>query len=68
MNLLDISLCCDNNTNNGYPIDGIEILEAQHIEYTSDWDLWKNFVALAGIALGFLTLAYIQLLRMKKTK
>jgi hypothetical protein len=49
-------------------LDGIEVLREQNIEYSSEWDLWKNFVALGGMTLGFLILAYIQLLRMKKTK
>lgn len=30
-------------------------------------DLWKNYVALTGITLGFLILTYIQLIRIKKT-
>ncbi|CAM4863354.1 unnamed protein product [Rotaria socialis] len=62
-----LQLCLKNNTNI-CPLDGKTILKDQKIEYTSEWDLWKNFVALAGIMLGFLTLTYIQLRRMKKTK
>jgi hypothetical protein len=49
-------------------VNGLDILQQQNIAYSSDWDLWKNFVALGGMTLGFLILAYIQLLRMKKTK
>lgn len=62
-----LKLCLANNTDI-CPFDGLDILKDQNIEYSSDWDLWKNFVALGGIILGFLTLTYLQLLRMKKTK
>lgn len=47
---------------------GASILTDLDITYSSDWDLWKNCVALVGIIIAFLTLAYIQLRRMKKTK
>jgi ATP-binding cassette subfamily G (WHITE) protein 2 len=49
-------------------VNGMKILKKQNIEYSVQWDLWKNFVALAGITLSFLILTYIQLFRMKKTK
>jgi hypothetical protein len=49
-------------------VTGTEILKQQKIEYSSEWDLWVNFIALGGMMLSFLILAYIQLLRMKKTK
>lgn len=61
-----LTLYSKNNTEP--PLNGIEILKEQNIEYSIQWDLWKNFVALAGITLSFLILAYIQLFRMKKTK
>ncbi|UJR11225.1 hypothetical protein I4U23_015408 [Adineta vaga] len=63
----NLKLCLPNDTNT-CEIDGLEILKQQNIDASSDWDLWKNFVALGGIMLCFLTLAYIQLFRMKKTK
>ncbi|CAF1296421.1 unnamed protein product, partial [Adineta ricciae] len=63
----DLKLCLPNDTNT-CNIDGSDILKQQNIDASTDWDLWKNFVALAGLMLGFLVLAYIQLLRMKKTK
>ncbi len=62
-----IKFCWSNNTNI-CPLDGIEVLREQNIEYSSEWDLWKNFVALGGMTAGFLILTYIQLRRMKKTK
>lgn len=54
--------------NHTIEINGIQILKQQNIQYSIQWDLWKNFLALAGITLSFLILTYIQLLRMKKTK
>jgi hypothetical protein len=45
---------------------GDEILIEQKIEFSTTWDLWKNFIALAAITAGFLVLAYIQLRRIKK--
>ncbi|CAF2953683.1 unnamed protein product [Rotaria sp. Silwood2] len=62
-----LQLCLPNRTDI-CPIDGTKILKDQKIDYSSEWDLWKNFVALGGIMLGFLILTYIQLRRMKKTK
>ena len=67
-----IDLCLSNDTNNcpfsGTDILNTNVLEPQDIVYESNWTLWQNFVALAGITLSFLILTYIQLLRMKKTK
>jgi ATP-binding cassette subfamily G (WHITE) protein 2 len=63
-----VGLTLYNSTNHTDPIDGIQILKQQNIDYSTQWDLWKNFVALAGITLSFLILTYIQLFRMKKTK
>ncbi len=62
-----LQLCSPNDTDT-CSVNGLDILQQQNIAYSSDWDLWKNFVALGGMTLGFLILAYIQLLRMKKTK
>lgn len=67
-----IHFCLSNETNicpyNGTDILNENVLNPQDIHYESNWTLWQNFVALAGIALSFLTLTYLQLLRMKKTK
>ena len=59
---------CKNDTNVCF-INGTDIIHhGAHIEYETQWDLWKNFVALGSMTIIFLILAYIQLLRMKKTK
>ena len=51
------------------PINGTDIIHNySRIEYANQWDLWKNFVALGSMTVIFFILAYIQLLRMKKTK
>lgn len=47
---------------------GEEILKEQNIDYETTWDLWKNFVALLVMTAIFLLFAYVQLLRMKKTR
>ena len=49
-------------------MQGLDIIHQSNIDYETDWDLWKNFVALGSMILIFFTLAYVQLLRMKKTK
>ena len=36
--------------------------------HETEWDLWKNIMALAIIAVGLLIIAYIQLRRIKKLK
>lgn len=63
-----LTLCLQNNTSI-CPFNGTDIIRNRaNIEYNSQWDLWKNFVALHSMTLIFFTLAYLQLLRMKKTK
>lgn len=62
-----LELCLSNRTTI-CPLKGLAILKDQKIDYSSEWDLWKNFVALGSIMLGLFTLTYIQLRRMKKTK
>jgi len=63
-----LTLCLKNNSSI-CPIKGEYILnEVSHIEYSTPWDLWKNFVALGFMTVIFFLLTYIQLLRMKKTK
>lgn len=65
-----LTLCLPNNHehSNNCSVDGLDVLKAQKIDYSSSWDLWKNFVALIGMIVGFLLLTYVQLRRMKKTK
>ena len=63
-----LQLCLKDNKTN-CPINGIDIIHnVSHIEYENQWDLWKNFVALGSMTVIFFILAYVQLLRMKKTK
>ena len=59
---------CVTNNSTICPRTGADVLHEMNIDYSTSWDLWKNFVALASIAVGFLLLAYVQLRRMKKTK
>ena len=54
--------------NHSIAINGTKILKRQNIQYSMEWDLWKNFLALGGLAFVFCLLTYIQLFRMKKTK
>jgi hypothetical protein len=44
------------------------VLIEKKINYKTDWDLWKNYLALSGMALMFLLFAFIQLVIMRKTK
>lgn len=64
-----LTLCSNelNRTNCNIPGQSI-IKNVAHIEFENQWDLWKNFLALALMTIGFLVLAYLQLYRMKKTK
>ncbi len=62
-----LELCLKNNST--ICTNGTDIIHnVAHIEYETQWDLWKNFVALGSMMMIFFILAYIQLLRMKKTK
>lgn len=47
---------------------GEEVLLRRHISYATVWDLWKNIFAVLLIAVTFLIMAYIQLVRIKKFK
>jgi hypothetical protein len=62
-----LELCLPNQTN-VCPMTGDQVLNDRGIDHGTAWDLWKNFFALTMMALGFFTLAFIQLLRIKKTK
>jgi ATP-binding cassette subfamily G (WHITE) protein 2 len=50
------------------PLTGDEILDKRALSYNNAWDLWKYFFALTSMTLVFFVLAYIQLIRTKKTK
>lgn len=47
---------------------GSEYLKDQDIDYKTNWDLWKNILALGIMTVGIGLLGYIQLRRMKKLK
>ena len=59
---------CFTNNSHICPVRGEEILGQRDIPYRNDWDMWKNLVALIIMIFIFLTMAFIQLLRMKKVK
>jgi len=47
---------------------GSDFLTEQGIAHETEWDLWKNVLALGVISVGLMFIAYIQLRRMKKLK
>jgi ATP-binding cassette subfamily G (WHITE) protein 2 len=59
-----LKLCLMNNTTI-CSIKGEHILDNYKIDYSTSWDLWKNFVALTAIGLLFFALTFIQLLRVQ---
>ena len=61
-----LTLCSSNDTT-VCTRSGEEVLDELKLRHSTDWDLWKNFVALISITVGFLLLSYIQLRRLKKT-
>jgi hypothetical protein len=63
----NLKLCLSNNTS-VCPFAGEQVLTERQIDHTTQWDMWKNFLALSSMAIVFLLLAYIQLLRIKKQK
>lgn len=64
---MNLSFCLENNTLI-CPLTGEQVLIDRDIPYETNWDLWKNFIALIVMIVVFLLLAFIQLLRMKKVK
>lgn len=62
-----LTFCMQNHTNI-CPRTGEDVLTEWEIEHDTNWDLWKNFVALGAMSIGFLALTYLQLRFMKKTK
>ncbi|CAF1445398.1 unnamed protein product [Adineta steineri] len=63
----NLTFCLSNNTQI-CPITGEEILKQRDITYTNSWDMWKNLLALSIMIVTFLSIAFIQLIRMKKVK
>ncbi len=62
-----LTFCLPNQTNI-CPLTGEEILDKRGLPHNNPWDLWKYFLALTSMAVIFFILAYIQLMRTKKTK
>ncbi|CAF4245496.1 unnamed protein product [Rotaria magnacalcarata] len=58
-----LTLCYSNSTNLCTK-SGSDVLTDLDITHGTDWDLWKNAVALIAIIVGFLILTYVQLRRM----
>lgn len=49
------------------PITGNQVLDRQGIDHGSPWDLWKHLLALTLLTMACFILAFIQLLRIRKT-
>ena len=49
-------------------LTGTEVLANKQIKYETFWDQWQNIFALALMSVFFFILAFIELVRMKKTK
>jgi ATP-binding cassette subfamily G (WHITE) protein 2 len=63
----NITFCLANATSI-CPLTGSDVLDMRGLDHATDWDMWKYFFALCTMVLTFLVLAYIQLVRIKKTK
>lgn len=77
LNALSINELKDKQFYNGTDVNGTQqlcresgnaYLEAQGIEYTTDFDLWQNIMALLVFATFFLVLTFIRLLTMNKLR
>jgi hypothetical protein len=62
-----LKFCLPNQTNI-CPMTGEDVLHNRGIVHGTAWNMWKNFFALAMMATILFILAYIRLLRSKKTK
>ncbi|CAF1118769.1 unnamed protein product [Adineta ricciae] len=63
----NITFCVVNMTSI-CPLTGTEVLTRNEIKYETYWDRWQNIFALALMSVFFFVLAFIELIRMKKTK
>lgn len=63
----NLTFCLSNNTQI-CPLQGEQILLQRHIAHDTEWDMWKNLVAISIMAIILFVMAYIQLLRMKRVK
>jgi hypothetical protein len=59
---------CLTNLPSQCPVSGQHVLSKQGVDFQTDWDMWKYFLALSSMAMTFFLLAYIQLLRVKTKK
>ena len=59
--------CVANNTDI-CPMTGEDVLGKRGLDHANAWDLWKNIVALTIMSILCFALAYVQLIRAKKTK
>jgi hypothetical protein len=59
---------CLSNATNICPLTGADVLNQRELDHANNWDLWKYFFALTMMAVTFLLLSYIQLVRIKKSK
>lgn len=60
----NLTLCSTNETKNCF-VQGETILREQKIDFETNWDLSKNFLALFLLSLCFFLLTFIQLFRYK---
>lgn len=50
------------------PTTGLSVMTQIRLDYTSEWDMWKNFFLLTILTITLFLLAYIQLCRIKTTR
>ena len=62
-----LRLCLPNLTDI-CPFTGEAVLDKRGLAHEHAWDLWKHYLALTIMSILFFALAYIQLVRTKKTK
>ncbi|CAF1259321.1 unnamed protein product [Rotaria sordida] len=62
----NLTFCLANDTHI-CPLTGLEVLHEKDMNFTTKWDLWKNYVVLLIMTVVFLILTHAQLLRIKKT-
>lgn len=63
----NLQFCLSNQTN-VCPLSGNTVLQERSIAHSSNWDLWKYFLALTLMAAISFFMSYIKLLFIKKTK
>jgi hypothetical protein len=63
----NIRFCLANHTDM-CPLSGEDVLQRRSIDHESNWDMWKDFLALATMAALSFLMAYMKLLLIKKVK